>query len=104
MKHASIQGSWTHSFEEDQGDIQVYRPTHSYTFPPARKGRETLQFEQDGLLTIQTPGLDDRPRATVGRWMALGTNRFQLSGIANSSDRTLEIVEYTPQTLRVRRH
>ena len=44
MNQASIQGSWTHSFEEDQGDVLVYRPTHAFAFPPARRGRETLEF------------------------------------------------------------
>lgn len=104
MNQSSIQGSWTHSFEEDQGDIQVFRPTHSFAFPPSRKGRETLQLEEGDLLTVQTPGPDDRPRAMPGRWVALGTNRFQLSGIASRPDQILEVVEHTPQILRIRRH
>ena len=37
MNQASIQGSWTHSFEEDQGDVLVYRPTHAFRVP-ARAG------------------------------------------------------------------
>ena len=41
---APIKGSWTHSFEEDEGGVLVYRPTHSFLFPPTRGGRDTLEF------------------------------------------------------------
>ena len=99
---APLSGSWTHSFEEDQGDILVYRPTHSFAFPPAR-GRETLEFGAGGQLTEQTPGPDDRPRAAASRWRALGMNRFQLGGTANAPGRVIEIVEHTPEILKIRK-
>lgn len=102
MNQTSIQGSWTHSFEENQGDILVYRPTHSFAFPPAR-GRETLEFGQGGELIEWAPGPDDRPRDTAGRWTALGMNRFQLRGTANALGQVIEVVEYTPEILKIRK-
>jgi hypothetical protein len=102
MNQASIQGSWTHSYEEDQGDILVYRPTHSFAFPPAR-GRETLEFGEGGVLTELTPGPDDRPRKAVARWTALGMNRFQLGGTADTPGRVIEVVEHSPEILKIRK-
>ena len=98
MNQASIQGSWTHSFEEDQGDVLVYRPTHSFAFPPAR-GRETLEFGEGGELTERMPGPDDRPRDTTGSWTALGMNRFRLG---DAMGRVIEVVEHTPSILKIR--
>ena len=95
-----LQGSWTHSFEEDQGDVLVYRPSHSFAFPPAR-GRDTLQFAAGGQLTEQMPGPDDRPRDTPGNWTALGMNRFRLEGAGGG--RVIEIVEQTPEILKIRK-
>jgi hypothetical protein len=102
MNQACIQGSWTHSFEEDQGDVLVYRPTYSFAFPPARRGRETLEFGEGGALTERTPGPDDRLRDTAGRWTALGMNRFRLGDTADAPGRVIEVVEHTPAILKIR--
>lgn len=102
MNQASIQGSWTHSSEEDQGDILVYRPTDSFAFPPAR-GRETLVFGEGGELTEQTPGPDDRPRDSGGNWTALGMNQFRLEGSVEAAGRVIEVVEHTPEVLKIRK-
>jgi hypothetical protein len=96
-----LRGSWTHSFEEDSGDIQVYRPTDSFTFPPSRRGREVLEFGEGGNLTEWAPGPDDRPRSKAGRWTPLGMNRFRLEG-AEVSSRIIEVVEQTPEILKIR--
>src|SRR5687768_13478339 len=103
MYQDALQGSWTHSFEEDEGDVQVYRPTQSFEFPPARRGREILEFGAGGALTEQTPGPDDRPRATMGTWTALGMNRFGLGGTPEAPGQVIEVVEQTPEMLKIRR-
>lgn len=103
MNQASIQGSWTHSFEEDQGDVLVYRPTSSFAFPPARRGRETLEFGKGGELIERTPGPDDRPQDRAGNWAALGMNRFRLSGIADAPSRIIEVLEHTSLILKIRK-
>lgn len=97
MNQAPLQGSWAHSHEEDQGDVLVYRPTDSFAFPPAR-GRETLVFGEGGALTQHTPGPDDRPRETAGSLTPLGMNRFRLG-----SGQDIEVVEHTPEILRIRK-
>lgn len=102
MNQGSIQGSWTHSFEEDLGGVLVYRPTNSFAFPPAR-GRETLQFDEAGGMTEGMPGPDDGPRHSAGGWTALGMNRFRLGGSMGSPDRVIEVVELTPEILKIRR-
>ena len=100
MNSAAIHGSWTHSHEEDQGDILVYRPS-GFAFPPAR-GRDTLVFGEGGELTEHTPGADDRSRSTACRWTALGMGRYSLEGATNTSGRVIEVVEHTPEVLKVR--
>lgn len=55
-------GTWAHSFEEDEGDIQVYRPRATFPFPPSRRGRETLEFDPAGRASAAMPGPDDKMR------------------------------------------
>ena len=78
-------GTWAHSFEEDEGDIQVYRPRATYPFPPSRRGRETLEFDPSGRASSGMPGPDDRmmPRQ--------GTPNF-------------DVVEAGPDILKIRMH
>lgn len=98
-----LRGSWTHSFEEDEMGVLVYRPTDIFTFPPSRRGRETLVFGEGGGLTQQTPGPDDRLRDTASRWTALGMNRFRLGDTANAPNQVIEVVEHTPEILKIRK-
>jgi hypothetical protein len=100
MNH-EMQGSWTHSSEEDEGDILVYRPTESYAFPPARRGRDTLVFSQGGQVSNYMPGPDDRPREVSGSWQPLGMGRYKLEG-AGGNARVIEVVEHTPDVLKIR--
>lgn len=60
--HSPASGAmtWAHSFEEDEGDIQVFRPRDTFPFPPSRRGRETLAFDATGRATSGMPGPDDR--------------------------------------------
>ncbi|MRV76761.1 hypothetical protein GJ700_34130 [Duganella sp. FT92W] len=59
-------GIWAHSFEEDEGDIQVYRPRATFPFPPSRRGRETLEFDPAGRVSAGMPGPDDRMMQRAG--------------------------------------
>ena len=100
---APVSGSWTHSFEEDEaGGVLVYRPTHSFAFPPSRAGRDSIEFGEGGGFSEWTPGPDDRPRSSAGRWQALGMNRFALS-TADASGRVIEVLEATQDILKIRR-
>lgn len=100
MNQEPIEGSWRHSFEEDEGDILVYRPAQSFAFPPAR-GRDTLVFGEGGDLTTHVPGPDDRARDIGGNWQPLGMNRFKLTS-PGGADRVIEVLEHTNDVLKIR--
>lgn len=93
---------WTHSREEDQGDILVYRPS-DYPFPPAR-GREGLEFRENGEFIRYQIGATDRSSAVPGRWSVQNGNvvEVQLPNQSTSSY-TLTILECDEQILKVRR-
>src|SRR5262245_10684830 len=97
-------GSWTHSFEEDEaGNVLVYRPTGSFPFPPSRRGRDTIVFGAGGGMTQLTPGPDDRPQPSAGTWKPVGMNRFaQTTGA--SSGPTIEVIQFTTDLLKIRKH
>jgi hypothetical protein len=76
---AALTGSWLHSYEEDEGDRVVFRPT-SYDFPPAR-GRHGFELSSDGDVLRSGPGPDDRTQETRGRWkLEDGELRLDLAG------------------------
>ena len=109
MTTALPSGSWTHSFEEDADGIAVYRPTATFAFPPSRKGRKVLDFgaptgamaQGEATLTSMAPGPDDRPRAgPATRLRPLGLGRYALSDPAGAQD-VIDIVEATPEVLRL---
>jgi hypothetical protein len=91
-------GSWTHSFEEDSDDVEVYRPTATYAFPPSRRGRRRLAFTT-GEVIESAPGPDDRlrPSATLA---AVGPGRF---GGGATGDARLEVLEATSEIVKIRR-
>ena len=91
----SLGGSWLHSFEEDAGGVQVFRPA-TFDFPPSRMGRERLDFGMPGEVSFGMPGPDDRTRPVADGFASLGTNRYRIGG------REVEVLEATPQLLRLR--
>jgi hypothetical protein len=93
----SLGGAWTHSFEEDEGAVQVYRPSNSFAFPPGRRRRETLEFDAAGQVVVGVPGPDDRLQRTTSSLTALGMNRFR-----TADGRTLEIVEARSDILKLK--
>jgi hypothetical protein len=93
----SLSGAWTHSFEEDEGNVQVYRPSNSFAFPPSRRGRETLEFGSPGQVVTGVPGPDDRLQRTTSSLTPLGMNRFRIG-----ETRTIEVVEAGSDILKVR--
>jgi len=94
---AGLQGAWAHSFEEDEGDVQVYRPHDTFPFPPSRQGRETLDFRDAGQVVSGMPGPDDRQRRSSAGLTPLGMNRFRLGDA-----RVIEVIESGPEVLKVR--
>jgi hypothetical protein len=99
---ATLAGAWTHSFEEDEGDVQVYRPAHAFPFPVSRRGRESLEFLANGELRASAPGPDDRYQTGVKTVTQLGTNRYRLAAAIGAATQVVEVVEQTPQLLKLR--
>ncbi|HEY9611634.1 hypothetical protein [Allocoleopsis sp.] len=92
---------WTHSREEDVGDTLVYRPS-DYPFPPAR-GREGLEFRENGEFIRYQIGSTDRSLATPGRWSVQETNKVKVQFPNQSASlQTLTILECDEQILKVR--
>jgi hypothetical protein len=92
---------WTHSREEDQGDILVYR-SDDYPFPPAR-GREGLEFRENGAFILYQIGSTDRNLAVPGQWSIQGTNVAEVQFPDQSvSPYTLTILECSEQILKVK--
>ena len=102
MSAASITGSWTHSHEEDDSaDVQVYRPTQGFAFPPGRRGRATLEFGDGGQMVSGMPGPDDKQSRTGAVLTGLGMNRYRLDG-GQTPGQVIEIVQSEPGLLKVR--
>jgi predicted membrane protein len=92
---------WTHSREEDRADILVYRP-QDYPFPPAR-GREGLEFRENGEFIRYQIGPTDRSLAVPGRWSIQNTNVVEVQFPNQSvSSYILTILECDEQILKVR--
>jgi hypothetical protein len=96
-----VVGQWRHSFEEDSGDLHVYRPV-TYPFPPAR-GRAGMQLMADGTFIDEQIGATDVNQAIRGRWEYLGSGQVRLSAAPpGNAERTIEIVECGDQKLCIR--
>ncbi len=93
---------WTHSFEDDSGDITVFRP-ENYPFPPAR-GRSGIEFNADGTFVDWDIGSGDaQSRGVTGRWQQEGPARLRVQFEADSrAPELLEIIECADNLLKIR--
>ncbi|MBX2866282.1 MAG: hypothetical protein KTR27_22260 [Leptolyngbyaceae cyanobacterium MAG.088] len=91
---------WLHSREEDAGGVRVYRPM-DYPFPPAR-GREGLEFRQDGTFIVYQIAPTDGNRAVEGLWQLQDNNRVQIEFPQSpNQNHGLTILECSDQLLKV---
>ncbi len=96
--------SWAHSSEEDQGDgAQVYRPVSSRDFPASRF-RQVYQFSQDrtGARLVLDPA--DAHHMESMTWSTDRThpNRVHLTDASGNALSSFEILELTPDLMRIR--
>ncbi|MFD1874880.1 hypothetical protein [Hymenobacter bucti] len=93
--------TWRHSQEEDQGEMQVYRPA-SYAFPPAR-GREGYTFAPGGQLTKLAIAPTDGTLPLPGCWRWVSARALHLTFEDSSQqDCRLEVLELTSDVLKVK--
>ena len=96
LRAETLQGRWVHSHEEDTDDERVFRP-ESYEFPPARRGRESIELRPDGTYVESAPGPVDAPHESgSGSWRLEG-DRLVVGGDA------WEIKAAGPDRLAVKR-
>jgi len=91
---------WVRSHEEDTGDFEVYRP-QGFELPPAR-GRQQLEFSQDGTLTLFEIGPGDGLRPIQGEWIAATGSQLNIT-LENGDKSTLIIDTAADDILKVRR-
>ena len=97
MGGEQLSGAWTHSFEEDDGDVQVYRPSNSFTFPSARRARETLEFAAPGQVVTGVPGPDDRLQRASSSLTSMGMGRFRIG-----EARVIVVIQLASDILKVK--
>lgn len=94
---------WGHSFEEDRGNIIVYRPA-DYNFPRAR-GRAGIEFLADGKFIDWTIGPADRRRGINGKWHLIGSGYVHISFEENKRPpRVIEILQCDTGILKIRQY
>lgn len=92
---------WIHSHEEDEGDIEVYRP-EGFNFQPSR-GRTGFEMSRDGGFIQDDIAPGDGVVQVSGRWMLAGPGRIAVSfpGTARSGY-SFEILAVDESVLRRR--
>lgn len=93
IQKSDIYNTWLHSFEEDNGDIKVYRP-NTYNFPPAR-GRKGFTIARNGEFVLHeiapTDGLDSKK----GTWKMKGDKVIEVT--MNESGEKFDLTIYALQ-------
>jgi len=92
---------WIHSFEEDHGDVAVYRPIE-HEFPPARATRDGIEFAADGSFTEWAVGRGDAREPVPGRWQTAEADTVAVS-TEGGGEQVLDIVHLASDRLEVRR-
>lgn len=97
-----LEGTWLHAHEEDEENVQVYRP-NTYAFGPSR-GRTGFSFEHNGLYTQYDIAPTDGLEGHKGKWTAESETLLRISFDDKSeADYKLQIVHLDKDLLKVRR-
>ena len=95
-----LAGRWVHSFEEDHDGIAVYRP-FDHELPPAR-GRDGIEFADDGSFTEWAVGRGDAREPIPGHWWTAESDAVAVT-TERGGEQVLEVVSLAPDRLEVRR-
>lgn len=98
--NALILGRWRHSHEEDEDDVETYRPS-DHSFPPSR-GRKGFEIHEDGRFVELAISPTDGTLERRGRWSEGDDGRLDVR-LENGESYVLEIVDVGEDVLRARR-
>ncbi|MGY1707502.1 hypothetical protein ACI79C_23305 [Geodermatophilus sp. SYSU D00697] len=91
---------WVHSREEDEADLQVFRPPH-FGFPPSF-GREGFEMRPDGEFVQDDVGPADGIVQTRGRWTLEGSGRVVVRFGGKRPDHAFTLVDVSDERLEIR--
>ena len=91
---------WIHSREEDQGDVQFFRP-EGFSFPPSF-GRDGIEMRPDGSFVQDDIGPADGIVQTQGRWTQHGPGLIAVRFDGAREDYAFTIVSVDADLLRIR--
>ena len=92
---------WIHSREEDQGDVQFFRP-EGFAFPPSF-GRDGMEMRPDGSFVQDDIGPADGIVRTQGRWIQEAPGRIAVRFDGAREDYTFMVVSVDESLLRIGR-
>lgn len=92
---------WIHSREEDEGDVQSFRP-EGFAFPPSF-GRDGMEMRPDGSFVQDDIGPADGIVRTKGRWMQEAPGRIAVRFDGAREDYTFTVVSVDASLLRIAR-
>jgi hypothetical protein len=96
--------TWLHSYEEDEGDTQVYRP-NTFDFPPSR-GRTGFALEREGVFKQYVIAPADGLEEQLGLWEYKDNNTILVHIQGNGHPEQhyrLEIVSLKDNVLKVKK-
>ncbi len=91
---------WVHSREEDQADVEVYRPDH-FPFPPSF-GRPGFEMRADGEFIQDDVGPADGIVQVRGRWTRRPTGEIEARFGGRRPDYAFAVVSIDDELLRIR--
>ena len=91
---------WIHSREEDQGDVQFFRP-EGFAFPPSF-GRDGIEMRPDGSFVQHDLGPADGTVQIPGRWTLQGPGQVAVRFGGKREDYAFTVVGVDAALLRIR--
>lgn len=90
--------SWSHSWEEQQDSVQIYRPTQGREFPALRYRQEYI-FNKDSTASWSALAANDGHYYLNGRWRYDGENQILIMDMMGKEVNRLTILELTKDIL-----
>jgi hypothetical protein len=91
---------WLHSYEEDTGDLKIYRPS-TFDFPLGW-GRDGMTFTKDGGFLLRDIAPNDTMMQINGHWKATSEIKLEISFPSGEKETfILEIKDINSKILKI---